>query len=503
MPTEAPPSPNGIAKALSCEGVNLSFAGFQVLKDVSFCLQPGRIHAITGENGAGKSSLAKILAGIYHADSGSVLLGDEQLRLNSPKAAQHAGISLIHQEPLPFEELTVAESILAGNLPTRYGLVDWPAVRQKAKDTLEGLGISLDVTRKAEGLSIADQQLLELACAMALDARYLIFDETTAPLTPNETENLFKVIRRLAAEGCAIGIVTHHMHEVFEIADEITVLRDGETVAHLETSESSPSEVIHLMVGREFEARSGTDRTTGDETVLEVADLSGPGFQEVSFEVRRGEIFGLAGLVGAGRSEVTRSIFGIAPIFSGQVLLESDPLSPEATNQAMKRGLALVPEDRRASGLFPGRPVRENASVTTLAKHLSRFRLINQKSETTDAQAVLKTLNTSMRNTEQPVADLSGGNQQKVVLGRWLMSRPKVLILDEPTRGVDIGAKADVHDQIEKLASQGVSILLVSSDLPEVMALCDRVGIMRRGRLVGTLERDELTEERIMEHAAS
>lgn len=500
----APPvSPNDAVNTLACKGINLSFAGFQVLKDIEFALQPGKIHAITGENGAGKSSLAKVLAGVYRQDSGHVILGDETLKLASPKDAQKRGVCLIHQEPLPFDELTIAENVLCGNLPRHLGLVDWKATRKQSQDILQQLGLTLDPARKAEGLSIADQQLLELAAALALDAKYLIFDETTAPLTPHETANLFTVIRSLAGQGCAIGIVSHHMNEVFEISDEITILRDGEKVAHLQTSETTPAEVIRLMVGRDFDASLTHDRKPQTETALEVVNLSGPGFQDVSFAVRRGEIFGLAGLVGAGRSEVTRSIFGIAPVHQGSVLLENQPLKPEATSKTIASGVALVPEDRRASGLFLNRPIRENVSVTVLKSFLSRLKLIDQNHESTQTNALLQTLKTAMRSVEQPVANLSGGNQQKVVLGRWLMTNPKVLILDEPTRGVDIGAKSDVHAQIQELAATGVAVLVVSSDLPEIIALCDRVGVMRKGRYVGTLDRTDLSEESIMGLAAS
>ena len=496
-------SPNQAEITLAGEGISLSFAGFQVLKEVDFTLQPGKIHAITGENGAGKSSLAKILAGIYRPDSGTIRLNNEPVTLKTPKEAQRHKISLIHQEPLPFATLSVAENIYAGHLPRNFGLVDWKTLRQNATNVLRRLGMDLDPNQPAKDLSIADQQLLELAHVLALESRVLIFDETTAPLTPNETQRLFQVIRSLAQSGCAIGIVSHHMHEVFEISDEITVLRDGAKVAHLQTADSTPAEVIKAMVGRDFDTSTHAPRDQSSAVVLQVENLTGPGFQDISFEVKKGEIFGLAGLVGAGRSEVVRSLFGIAPVESGQATLDGQPVKPNATAQAIKQGIAMVPEDRRASGLFTARPIRENTSITTIKRFLNRARLIQAKQEKQAVEQTLATLKTVMRNVDQPVGNLSGGNQQKVVLGRWLMTDPKLLILDEPTRGVDIGAKADVHARIHALAEKGVAILVISSDLPEVISLCDRVGVMRKGTYVGTLDRSELTEERIMEMAAS
>lgn len=500
---EAKGSTSGAAGALTCEGVCLSFAGFPILREIDFALQPGRIHAITGENGAGKSSLAKVLSGIYRADSGMIRQGPIPIHLSNPKTAQDLGIYLIHQEPLPFEELSILENIFCGHLPTRRGMVDWTSARRIAGLILDRLGLKLDLDRKAAGLSIADQQMLELAAALSQNARYLIFDETTAPLTPVETENLFRVIRALVAENCAIGIVSHHMHEVFEISDEITVLRDGVKVAHLDTAQSNPTEVIHLMVGREFEASHHRSDQVASEVALQVHDLCGPGFESVSFEVRCGEVFGLVGLVGAGRTEVLRSIFGTAPIHAGEMVLEGQAYRPRDSADAIRSGLALVPEDRRISGLFSNRTVRENTTIVSLKQFLNRFKFIDHSAERSASEKVLGTLKTAMRSVEQPVSELSGGNQQKVILGRWLFNSPRLLILDEPTRGVDIGAKADVHRQIQALSEQGVSILVVSSDLPEVIALCHRVGVMRKGRLVGTLQHDQLSEEKIMEMAAS
>jgi rhamnose transport system ATP-binding protein len=500
---EEPVSPDGVVNVLSCEGICLSFAGFQVLKNIDFALQPGKIHAITGENGAGKSSLAKVLAGIYRPESGTIKLGNTALRQSTPKHAQSQGICLIHQEPLPFEELTIAENIYCGNLPTRRGFVDWKKTHDQASKILEQLGVDLNVEHKATGLSIADQQLLELAAALAQNAKYLIFDETTAPLTPNETANLFRVIRELAARGCAIGIVSHHMHEVFEIADEITILRDGAQVAHLNIQQTTPTEVIHLMVGRELETIKAEDNHTAGDILFSAQNLTGPGFSDVSFSINSGEIFGLVGLVGAGRSEVTRSIFGITAIENGELHLNGQRIQPKTPADAIRAGIALVPEDRRISSLFPNRPIRENTSIVSLKKFLGKFKLIDQKREQTAIQALLSSLNTAMRSTEQLVENLSGGNQQKVVLGRWLSTQPKFLILDEPTRGVDIGAKADVHRQIQELSKKGLGVLVVSSDLPEVLALCNRVGVMHKGKLVGMLTRDQMTEEKIMELAAS
>ncbi|HLO97801.1 MAG TPA: sugar ABC transporter ATP-binding protein, partial [Fimbriimonas sp.] len=407
----------------------------------------------------------------------------------------------IHQEPMPFADLSVAENILTGSLPRSKGFVDWKAANAKASSLLSRLGSKLDVTRTADNLSIADQQMLELAAAMSHDAKVWIFDETTAPLTPNEVETLFRIMRELRDQGCALAIVTHHLDEVFHISDEITVLRDGAKVAHLATGETTQSEIVRLMVGRDIPPREASQVTQGTEIALDVDRLCGPGFREVTLSVAKGEIYGLAGLVGSGRTELARALFGITqPTFGGMFLL-GKPYYPQNVGDATSAGVALVPEDRRHDGLMLNRSILENAALASGPSFASRFGLLASKRERELVAPLLARLRVAMRSDNQTISELSGGNQQKVVLAKWLLKRPHLLILDEPTRGVDVGAKAEIHDLIRELASEGVGVLLISSDLPEVLALSDRVGVMRRGTLAGELEREEMNDEALMQLA--
>lgn len=483
---------------LKASQIQLSFGGFQALKSVDIELKPGSIHAITGENGAGKSSLGKVIAGLYRADQGSVILDGQPISLKSARDGLRHGIALIHQEPLPFVDLSVAENILTGSLPTKGLFIDWPAAKAKAKTLLEKLGSSLSVDKQASSLSIADQQMLELAAALAHDAKVWIFDETTAPLTPNEVKSLFRIMRELRDQGCALAIVTHHLEEVFEIADEITVLRDGAKVAHLPTASTTPAEIVRLMVGRELaEQRFGTSYSTS-QVKLNVERMGGPGFHDISLKIHAGEVYGLAGLVGSGRTEFARALFGITKPSSGTFSLDGKQAQFKDPAQAMAAGVALVTEDRRGDGLMMNRSILENASLPTIKTYASKLGILSSQREESTVAPMLQQLHTAMRSHHQTVSDLSGGNQQKVVLSKWLLHRPKLLILDEPTRGVDVGAKAEIHKLIRELAKDGISVLLISSDLPEVMALSDRIGVMRRGTLAGELNQSEINDEALM-----
>ncbi len=490
------------ARGLTALGISLSFGEFQVLNSVDFHLKPGQIHAITGENGAGKSSLGKVIAGLYKPNSGSQLLDGTPLQLNSPRDGLAHGIALIHQEPLTFPDLSIAENILAGNLPKRKGRIDWPEAHRKSFELLAQLGSTLDVKQTAGTLSIADQQLLELAAALAHDAKVWIFDETTAPLTPTEASGLFKIMRALRDQGCCIAFVSHHLDEVFGIADEITVLRGGELVAHLQTSETTQAEVVQHMVGRTIDPSQHTYREIPAEVAFKADNLSGPGFQNVSFQVRKGEIFGIAGLVGAGRTEVARALFGITASTAGAAELCGKQYSPKSPKEAIDQGVQLVPEDRRGAGLMLDRSILDNASLVQLKSFANGAGFLNPKSQQTAINPILEQLKTAMRSTGQPVGQLSGGNQQKVVLTKSLLKTPRLIIFDEPTRGVDIGAKFDVHQLIRELADSGVTVILISSDLPEVLNLSDRIAVMRRGTIVGTLDRAEATQERIISLAS-
>lgn len=483
-------------RTFGARGITVSFGGVDVVANVDLDLRAGEIHALVGENGAGKSSLAKVLAGVYCARSGSVLRDDEPISVSSPRDALAQGIALIHQEPLSFPDLTVAESIFVGQQPLARGVIAWREMESKARELLAQLGVDLDPRRSVGGLSIAQQQQVELAHALAQDAQVWIFDETTAPLTPKEVGELFAVMRRLRDQGCALLMVTHHLHEVFAVADRITVLRDGAKVGDVRTSETTQDAIVRAMVGRELAAEQfhGSGPIS---PLLEVRKLSGPGFSEVSLKVGSGEVVGIAGLVGAGRTELARALFGITQPTSGMVALDERPIFPNSPREAMELGIALVPEDRRQDGLLMPQAISFNSSLAWLATGRGKL-------GSGDGKALLAANKTDLvyRDLAQPVRELSGGNQQKVVLGKWLMTQPRLLILDEPTRGVDVGAKHEVHRMIRELADQGVGVLMISSDLMEILALSDRVVVMRGGRVAATLTRNETSEEAIMRAAA-
>lgn len=486
---------------LRASGITVTFAGIDVVKEVDIELRFGEIHAITGENGAGKSSLAKAIAGVYRPRTGQIELNGKPLHLRSPREGLAEGIALIHQEPHTFPDLDVTENIFAGHLPMKGPLVDWPEARSEAASLLERLQAGLDPKAGVGGLSVAQQQRVEIASALSHDAKVWIFDETTAPLTPKEVEELFAIMRTLRDQGCALAMVTHRLHEIFELADRITVLRDGRKVAERLTKESSIEEVIRLMVGRDLEGRLPGSGVRGEE-VLRTEHLSGPGFADVSLNVKAGEIVGLAGLVGAGRTELARVLFGIERPSSGSIQINGSTIDVKSPRQAQSVGIALVPEDRRQDGLLMPQAISFNATLPSLSS-LSPAGMLNHGAQNTATLGYVDRLGLVRRNLDQPVVELSGGNQQKVVLSKWLMTEPKLLILDEPTRGVDVGAKHEVHKAVRQLADDGLAVLMISSDLPEVLSLSDRILVMREGSLVQELDAKDATEESIMSAAAS
>jgi rhamnose transport system ATP-binding protein len=483
-------------RRVAAEGITITFGGVDVVSGVDLDLQAGEIHAIVGENGAGKSSLAKAIAGVYQPRLGRIVVGESEVRFRNPREALRAGVALIHQEPLNFPDLSVAENIFAGHPLKKGGLVDWPQIQRRATELLAELGVSLDPKRPMQGLSTAQQQQVELACALSHDATVWIFDETTASLTPKEVAELFAIMRRLRDQGYALAVVSHHLHEVFAISDRITVLRDGAKVAERKTSETNEAEIVRLMVGRDL---AGERFASGDlgAPILEVEEFSGSGFSDVTLNVRAGEIVGLAGLVGAGRTELARAIFGISRANQGVMKLEGQAVAVCSPQQAQKMGIGLVPEDRRHDGLLMPQPISFNASLIHL-RELCRMEWLNRGRIDSATEAQTARLKLSRRSLGQPVEELSGGNQQKVVLAKWLMTSPKLLILDEPTRGVDVGAKHEVHTIIRELANQGMAVLMISSDLPEVLRLSDRVYVMRQGRIAAEMPAAEATEEKIM-----
>jgi rhamnose transport system ATP-binding protein len=489
---------------LRAEGIRVLFAGVEVLRGVDMELKAGEVHSIVGENGAGKSTLAKVIAGVHRPAAGTIEAFGSPVEIRTPREALSLGIALIHQEPLTFPHLTVAENVFVGHQPMgRMGVLNWKVMRARASELLQSLGARFSVDDLAGGLSVADQQLVELASALSHDAKILLMDEPTAALTPHEVEDLFKVVRRLQAEGRSIVFVSHRLEEVFAISDRITVMRDGDKVGEFSLKNGgespTPADVVRLMVGREIVTSRAPSRPKSIATpALRVTELTRRGrFKNVHFEVYPGEIVGLAGLVGAGRTEICETIFGIARPDAGKIELFGQELRIKNPRQAIAYGLGMAAEDRQHNGLLLPLAIKDNATLAVVSR-LARWGWLREKLETDSASEMLKRLQTSYRGLSQPVRQLSGGNQQKVALAKWLLSDPKVLILDEPTRGVDIGAKDEVHGLIRSLAARGIAILMASSDLNEVLELSDRVLVMRSGEVVAEIPGDEATAESVM-----
>ena len=475
-----------------------AFGGVQALKGAELTLYPGEIHALLGENGAGKSTLLKALAGVHKIDSGSITLNGKQFEQGSTKAARDQGIAVIYQEPSLFPDLTLAENVFVGRQLQKGKTVDWQGMEKESRKLFEQLGVNLNPTIRARGLSIADQQIVEIAKALSTQATVIVMDEPTAALSSKEVDRLFKVARNLEAQNCAVVFVSHRLDEVFALCSRITVMRDGATVGSAPTSEMNEAKVIKLMVGREISELYPKLEAKLGEVVLKVEDLGLAGqFANINFEVRAGEIVGLAGLVGSGRSEVVRAIFGIDKYDKGSVWLNGKKLKPGNPSAHMVAGMALVPEDRRQQGLFMSSSINKNSAVTML-KRISKLFIVRQKDEGKLAADWGKILQLKYATGHDPVDRLSGGNQQKVVLAKWLATEPKLLIVDEPTRGIDVGTKSEVHRLLSQKAQEGMAIVMVSSELPEVMGMADRILVMREGRMVGEFDRKQATAEKII-----
>ncbi|TSA88051.1 sugar ABC transporter ATP-binding protein [Deinococcus detaillensis] len=484
---------------LTLSHASKSFGPVKALSDVSIDLFPGEAHALLGENGAGKSTFVKILAGVHKRDSGTLQVGGQDVHFHSPGEARDAGIAIIYQEPTLFPDLSVAENVLMGRQPSGgLGRIDKAAMRQQVAGLLSELGVTLDPARLVRGLSIADQQLVEIAKALSLKANVLIMDEPTAALTLSETERLFKVVRSLRERGAAVLFITHRLEEVFGECQRVTIMRDGTWVSSGPITDYDTDKVVRQMVGRDLGDLYPRGEAHLGEVALSVRGLRQAGvFDDISFEVRKGEIVGLAGLVGAGRSEVARAIFGIDPREGGEVRINghvAPPLNPQAV---MAAGLGLVPEDRRQQGLVMDMSIERNANLAILNRLRSGW-LMNREAESSSARDWTTKLQLKAHRLTDPASSLSGGNQQKVVLAKWLATNPSVLIVDEPTRGIDVGAKAEVHKTLAELAASGLAVLMISSDLPEVLGMADRILVMREGQLVGELSREEGSEEAVM-----
>jgi rhamnose transport system ATP-binding protein len=474
----------------------------QAIVDASIDLYGGEVHGLVGENGAGKSTLVKILAGVYQPDSGELLVNGAPTVLHGPAAAKEAGIAVIYQEPTLFPDLTAAENIFMGRQPLRRGRrIDARQMREQAIGLFERLGVRLDPGRICRGLSIADQQIIEIAKALSLEAKIIVMDEPTAALSAAEVARLFDVARTLRASGAAVLFISHRLEEVFEICQRVTVMRDGRQVLTRELAGLTADDLVRAMVGRQLADRTADAHGTPGQQVLRVERLTREGvFTDVSFDVREGEIVALAGLVGSGRSEVARAVFGIDRYDAGSVTVNGRPLRKASPTSAMAAGVGFVPEDRRQQGLVMDMSVQQNMALASLGR-LRHAGLISSKSERDFAADWALKLRIKFGRLTDPVSQLSGGNQQKVVLGKWLGRHPKLLIVDEPTRGIDIATKAEVHRLLERLAGDGVAILMISSELPEVLRLGDRILVMREGRLVAEYPRSDASEETIMSAA--
>jgi rhamnose transport system ATP-binding protein len=480
-----------------------SFGAVRALVDGSVELRAGEVHALVGENGAGKSTLVKILAGVYQPDSGTLEMAGREVTLHGPAAARAAGIAVIYQEPTLFPDLTVAENMFIGRQPLRSGRrINRRAMRDEAAAIFKRLGVPLDPARIARGLSIADQQVVEIGKALSLDARVIVMDEPTAALSAAETGRLFDVIAALRAHGAAVLFISHRLEEIFTICERVTVMRDGSHVLTSELAGLTAADLVRAMVGRELAERppeAGAD-TPGDP-VLTVGRLTREGvFTDISFTVRAGEIVALAGLVGSGRSEVARAIFGIDRYDAGSVTVRGQHLRKASPTTAMAAGVGFVPEDRRQQGLVMDMSVEQNVALASLGR-LAKAGLIRGSAERAMATDWAARLKIKYGRLTDPVSMLSGGNQQKVVLAKWLGRKPAVLIVDEPTRGIDVATKAEVHHLLAGLAKSGVGVLMISSELPEVLGVSDRILVMREGALVAEFSHEEASEEAIMSAA--
>ncbi|WP_439150377.1 sugar ABC transporter ATP-binding protein [Sulfitobacter sp.] len=490
----------GQTPALRLEGIVKTFPGVRALDGVSFSVMPGEVHALMGENGAGKSTLMKVLGGIYQPEEGQIIVEEVPTVMTSPLQAKSKGIVFIHQELSLAEELTVAENIYLGELPRRsFGRVDWATLYAQTDAILEKLKVGFNAKTIVGDLSIANQQMVEIARALTVDAKAVIFDEPTASLTDAEKVVLFDVISDLQSQGVGIIYISHRMEEIFKITDRISVLRDGSYRGTLETGATSEEEVTQLMIGRALDlSRNETHHQLGD-VALEVRSLScGNLFTDVSFEVRRGEVLGFYGLVGAGRTEIVETLFGLRDPSGGTILLDGEEVRVSSPADAISKGISLVPEDRKGQGLVLGMNCRDNMTLPQVGD-LSSGPFVAPRAETEIFDKYKEALDIRTPGWKQTVGNLSGGNQQKIVIGKWLSMHPKVLIVDEPTRGIDVGSKSEIHNLIRDLAAQGYAVIVVSSEMPEVLHVSDRIVAMFSGKVMRTFTSEEVTEESLIQ----
>jgi ribose transport system ATP-binding protein len=485
---------------LTVDRVSKRFAGVQALQDVSLSLSEGEVLAVLGENGAGKSTLMKILAGVQQSDTGSISIHGESVQLDSCRTAMSHGVVLIHQELNLADNLDIGANIFLGREPRRFGLIDRRTIERESRRFLDMVGLDESPSKLVGELTIGRQQMVEIAKALSTEAKVLIMDEPTSSLSGRETERLFEVVKDLRKRGVSIIYISHRLGEVIELADRVTVLRDGKNAGDLAKNEITHDNMVRLMVGRDVSKIFNRKPTTAHEVLFKVTDLVTPTWPQhrVSFEVRAGEIVGVSGLVGAGRTEVLRCLFGIDRALSGTIEMDGVTLQLDKPYDAIRNGIGLIPEDRKKEGLVLELPISANIGLAGLRKNQFAFGFLNKRQESDDAAKMIQQMRIRTPNAAQIVQFLSGGNQQKVVIGKWLALGPRLLLLDEPTRGIDVGAKQEIYRLMEDLAAQGLAILFVSSEMEEILGMSDRVLVMHEGRISGELARKDLSEEAVM-----
>lgn len=485
---------------LEVDGISKHFGGVQALKDVNFNLKYGEVHALVGENGAGKTTLINVLGGIVQRDSGRIIYQGEEVHFELPRQAIEAGTAIIHQELAMMPQLNVIENVYIGRMPTKNGRINWKKAEEDTRQMLDQVGLNINPRILVGNLTISQRQLLEIAKALSMNATLLIMDEPNSSLSESESEILFEVIKRLKERNVAILYVSHKIEEVLHIADRVSVLRDGQYRGTMLKEDASVDKIIHMMVGRDLlSAVTREDRSVG-KVRLVVKELSSPSFNNINFTIHEGEIVGFAGLVGSGRSNVARAIFGDEPYDRGEILLDGKPVRFRHPSDAINNGIGMIQEDRKELSLFMGLSIQFNMSVAKLPE-LSRGGVIKRAEVKQNSDNYIDQLSIKLNSVNDPVSSLSGGNQQKTTLARWLAIDPKLLIMDEPTHGVDVGAKADIYELMRDLAEQGISIMLISSELPEIMTMSDRVVVMHEGEVTAILEQAECDEETIMIYA--
>ena len=489
---------------LTTQGINKSFGESQVLKNVDFTLKKGEIHGLMGENGAGKSTLIKIICGDYTHDSGFITLEGERVEIDSPKRAMDLGIRVIHQEINVVKTISVAENIFLGNYPRKKNkLIDWDALYQKAQEVMDSLGVNIHVKKKVGKLTIAEQQLVEIAKALSVRPKILIMDEPTSALNDQETSKLFGLLRKLRDSGVSIIYITHRFAEMYELTDRITVMRDGEVVATMDTSEVTDEKLIKVMVGKESNAMFVHHSNVKDNVIFRVNNLNVNGFvEDASFYVKEGELVVIFGLFGSGQNELFRAIYGDINMDSGEIFIREEKVELKSIKDACNQGIGFVSDDRKNDAIIPLRSVKENICLPALPVKLSnKLGFIRREQEKSLAEKYFKQLELHCAGIDQSIGSLSGGNQQKCVIARWLANDAKVLLLNMPTRGVDVGARSEIYKVLEELSNQGVAVVIISLEMPEVLSIADRIYVMHEKKIVGEISREEATQEKLLRYA--